>query len=107
MDAKRKKWYAYQKLGKGYFHLCSDGWKEGCLFYKLFKTPKEYNTRLVKDYESFAGIASSLGEVGQADPTEVKDMTRMLLQNYFGGLDVRQALASKDFGTRTRQPEMH
>lgn len=114
------------------------------LFYKLFKTPKEYNTRLVKDYESFAGIASSLGEAGQADPTEVKDMTRMLLQNYFGGRDfrqlerqekyrlaamlnrrfgidsgmvaqatglpeniVRQVLASKDFGTRTRQPEMH
>jgi hypothetical protein len=52
---------------------------------KLFKTPKDYTTRLVKDYESFAKIAHSIDEEIEYQEQDVEVIVSSLLQrNYHG-----------------------
>ena len=51
---------------------------------KLFKGPKDYNTRLVKDYESFVNISKSVGEELEFDAREAKDIVNNLLRTEFG-----------------------
>ena len=38
MDKRQKKRLAYRQLPLGYYHLCTDGWREG----KLFHTKKQF-----------------------------------------------------------------
>lgn len=52
---------------------------------KLFKGPKDYNTRLVKDYESFVSISKSVGEEIEFDSREVRDLINNILADEFKG----------------------
>jgi len=51
---------------------------------KLFKGPKDYNTRLVKEYESFVVISKVVGEELAFDASEAKDIVNNLLRTVFG-----------------------
>ena len=50
---------------------------------KLFKGPKDYNTRLVKEYESFMVISKAVGEELEFDSREVKDIANNVLRTEF------------------------
>jgi len=56
-----------------------------CFIKKLFKGPKDYATHLVKDYETCANIAMSIGEEIDYEDYEVRDIvSRLLAQDYMG-----------------------
>lgn len=55
------------------------------LFHRLFASPKEYLTRLVKDYEAYVKIANALGEIPAFSPEETKEIAKTLLQQLFPG----------------------
>lgn len=67
------------------------------LFKKLFKSPKEYGIRLMKDYEAFAKIAKSLNENSEFSIEESRDLLRQLLQTHFPGKQQSQ-LSNDDKG---------
>ena len=52
---------------------------------KLFPTPKDMETFLVKDYESYVRIANDLGESVEFSPSEIKDIVTGVLQARFSG----------------------
>lgn len=52
---------------------------------KLFGGPKEYMTKLVKDYESFVAIARKCGEEIEYDRSEMKDIVSQMLMRDFEG----------------------
>ena len=56
---------------------------------KLFPSPKDYSTALVKDYESLVRIASRLEDDLTFDKKEAEDMTNRLLEELFGGRKLR------------------
>lgn len=57
---------------------------------KLFKGPKDYMTKLVKDYESFVSIARKCGEEVEYDSSELKDIISQTLLSDFGGRNLSQ-----------------
>ena len=50
-----------------------------CVLYKVFPTAKEYETRLVKDYEAFVEIADQVGEEIVFSVEEAKDIVKQTL----------------------------
>lgn len=58
-------------------------------FLKLFPTPKAYQSRLTKDYESFVQVADSLGEDVEFSPEEIEGILNKLLRLHYSGRDVR------------------
>ena len=52
---------------------------------KLFKGPKDYQTRLVKEYESFVNISRSVEEEIEFDRREVNDIVGSVLRTEFEG----------------------
>lgn len=52
---------------------------------KLFKGPKDYQTRLVKEYESFVNISRTMGEEIEFDRMEVNEIVGSVLRTEFGG----------------------
>ena len=67
------------------------------LFYKLFKSPKEYESRLVKDYESFVQIARILDEGPEYSAEDYTDIVNQLLLRYYEGRYLSQ-LSSDEKG---------
>lgn len=55
------------------------------LFEKLFNSPKDYLSRIVKDYESAAKVASSIGEAIAYSKEEMDDIVKRIVQLYFSG----------------------
>jgi REP element-mobilizing transposase RayT len=52
---------------------------------RLFPTPKDMESFIVKDYESYVRIANDLGETMEFSPSEIKDIVTSVLQSKFGG----------------------
>lgn len=63
---------------------------DNSLFLRLFKGPKEYESRLVKDYEAFVKVGRSLNETLNFTAFEVKEIVDQLLQNFYSGRQLRQ-----------------
>ena len=76
-------------------------------FYKLFPTPKDYMTALVKDYESFSRIAAQLDERLSFGPKEAEDMTRRLLDEEFDGKRLRDMLPEEKYRLARRLREKY
>lgn len=55
------------------------------LFKKLFKTPKDYGVRLMKDYEAFAKVSKSLGETMEYGIDEARDLLMQLIHGHYSG----------------------
>ena len=60
------------------------------MFRKLFSGPKEYMSRLVKDYEAAAKIARSIGESIEYSKEEQEDIVKQMLQLYYSGKRLSQ-----------------
>ena len=63
---------------------------DNSLFIRLFKGPKEYESRLVKDYEAFVKVGRSLNETPIFTAFDVKEIVDQLLQNFYSGRQLRQ-----------------
>ena len=55
------------------------------LFHKLFKNPKEYESRLVKDYEAFVQVARTLNETPDYSAEDYAVIVNQLLQAEYKG----------------------
>ncbi len=58
---------------------------DNSLFHKLFRHVKDYETHLVKDYESYVKLARSLDETTQFSLEECRDITDRLMQGLYAG----------------------
>ena len=52
---------------------------------RLFKGPKDYNTRIVKEYEAFVSIARTIEEEIVFDEQEIRDIISIVLKRDFNG----------------------
>ena len=78
-------WQFHPKYG-----LLPFAFVDNSLFLRLFKGPKEYESRLVKDYEAFVKVGRSLDEMPNFTAFEVKEIVDHLLQNFYSGRHLRQ-----------------
>ena len=72
------------------YGLLPSSFVDNRLFLRLFQGPKDYESRLVKDYEAFVKIGRTLDEVPDFAPNELKDIVELQLQNLFPGRRLRQ-----------------
>ena len=73
-------WQFHSRLG-----LLPSSFVQEKLFDKLFPTPKEYETRLIKDYEAFVKLGESLEEELEFTQEELDDIVSQLLRDHFPG----------------------
>lgn len=78
-------WLIHPHLG-----LLPGSFVDTSLVLKLFPTPKDLQTALVKDYEVFFQIASRLGEVAEFSKREIDSIVEQLLQKRFDGKPVKE-----------------
>jgi len=78
-------WLFHSKYG-----LLPSSFVDKGIFLKLFQGPKDYESRLVKDYEAFVKVGRSLDETPVFAQNEVNDIIGRLLQNFFSGRRLRQ-----------------
>lgn len=78
-------WQFHPKYG-----LLPSSFVDNSLFLRLFKGPKEYESRLVKDYEAFVKVSRSLNETPNFTTFEVKEIVDQLRQNFYSGRQLRQ-----------------
>ena len=72
------------------FGLLPRSFVDNRLFLRLFKSPKEYESRLVKDYEAFVQIAQSLGETLDYSEEDYAIIVHQLLLGQFSGRGLRE-----------------
>ena len=85
-------WEFHPALG-----LLPDSFVDTSLIRKLFPTVKQFFTRLVKDYESFAQIADEAGEDLLLSEEEVRDIVSHLLNTQFNHKTVEQLGADEKY----------
>lgn len=73
-------WQFHDRIG-----LLPDSFIDKTLMYKLYPEAKDYETYLVKDYESYVRIAKELGDAIEFEYFEIDDIVDQVLQDYFGG----------------------
>ena len=56
----------------------------------MFPNPKDYESRLVKDYEAFVKVGKALDETPVFSENEVRDIVDRLVLDLFQGRKVRQ-----------------
>ena len=85
-------WIAHPFLG-----LRPDSFVDTSLVEKLFPSPKDLQTALVKDYEVYFQIASRLGELCEFSKNEIAGIVNQTLQKRFGGRNLKN-LTEEDKG---------
>ena len=77
--------------------LRPDSFVDTSLVEKLFPSPKDLQTALVKDYEVYFQIASRLGELCEFSKNEIAGIVNQTLQKRFGGRNLKN-LTEEDKG---------
>lgn len=80
-----------------YLGLLPNSFVDTSLVEKLFPTPKDLQTALVKDYEVFFQIAQRLGELCEFSKAEISGIVNQTLQKRFGGRNLN-GLSEQDKG---------
>lgn len=78
-------WHFHSYLG-----LLPDAFVDTSLVLKLFPAPKDLQTALVKDYETFFQIAGRLGEMVSFNKAETEGIVSQTLQKRFEGRRLRE-----------------
>ena len=78
-------WEFHPDLG-----LLPSSFVDNSLFIRLFPNPKDYESRLVKDYEAFVKVGKALDETPDFSENEVRDIVDRLVLDLFPGRKVRQ-----------------
>lgn len=73
-------WVFHPLLG-----LLPDSYINNRLFHKLFPSPKDYESRLVKEYEAFAKLGQAIGETQEYSNAELKDIANTCSRSQFAG----------------------
>lgn len=73
-------WEFHPELG-----LLPGSWMNHALFLKLFPSPKDYQTRLTKDYEAFVRLSRQLDDKVVMTADETKEIARTMAREMFGG----------------------
>ena len=73
-------WQFHPRLG-----LLPSSFIQKGLFNKLFPMPKDYETRLVKDYEAFVKLSETLDEELEFTKEELADILSQILRGHFQG----------------------
>lgn len=73
-------WQFHPELG-----LLPEGFVDNDLFNRLFPNPKDYQTRLVKEYEAFVKLGRAINESVVLSEQEMKDVADRLAQTLFPG----------------------
>lgn len=73
-------WRFNERIG-----LLPSSFIDDSIFRKLFRTPKQFVTLMIKDYEAYVIVAESLDEKIEYTPEEIDDMVRQILQEDFPG----------------------
>lgn len=60
------------------------------VFYGLFPKPKDYHSRIVKDYEAFVTVAKALDEESAFSKEEATDILRNILRDQYKGRRVKE-----------------
>lgn len=63
---------------------------DNSLFSRLFRSPKEYEIRVVKDYEAYVKVAESLDECPDYTPEEMTDIVNTIIRNQFRRQEIKQ-----------------
>lgn len=77
-------WEFHPELG-----LLPSSFIDNSLFERLFAGPKDYQTRLVKEYEAFVRLGRDMEETVEFSFLEVQDVTEKLIRDAFPGKTVR------------------
>ena len=85
-------WQFHPKLG-----LLPEGFVNTTLFKRLFPSPKDYQTRLVKEYEAFAKMGQDLHESIMLTEQEIAEMADRIVRNTFPGKQI-QSLSNDEKG---------
>lgn len=80
-----------------YLGLLPHSFIDTSMAHRLFPTPKDLQTALVKDYENYFQTARRLGELAVFSKQEIDDIVSGLLQTRFGGRTLR-ALTPEEKG---------
>ena len=80
-----------------YLGLLPNSFVDTSLVEKLFPTPKDLQTALVKDYEVYFQIAQRLGELCEFSKAEITGIINQTLQKRFGGRNLND-LSEQDKG---------
>ncbi len=59
-------------------------------FYRLFPSAKDYQSRLIKDYETYVTVAKSLDEVPTFSEEEATDILRNILHGQYKGRRLKE-----------------
>lgn len=73
-------WEFHPELG-----LLPSSFVDNSLFERMFSSPKEYQTRLVKEYEAFVKLGRDMGETVEFSPREIQDILQQLITANFPG----------------------
>lgn len=92
-----KDWEIHPSLG-----LLPGCFVETSQVYKLFKSVKNFETRLVKDYESYASVARELQENLLFSQEEVFDIVNLLLRKHFGNRTLQQLTINEKYSLAAR-----
>ena len=85
-------WEFHPKLG-----LLPSSYINNTLFNRMFPSPKDYQTRLVKDYEAFVKVGRMINEQIEFSRNEMLDIVSQLAQEMFPGKR-RSALSNDEKG---------
>ena len=77
-------WEFHPQLG-----LLPKSFVDSSLFRRLFPSPKEYQTRLVKDYEAFVKLGRVMEDDLNFSKEELRDMANQLARDLFAGKRVQ------------------
>ena len=80
-----------------YVGLLPNSFVDTSMVEKLFPSPKDLQTALVKDYEVYFQIASRLGELCEFNKAEISGIVNQTLQKRFGGRNLGE-LTDQDKG---------
>ena len=76
-----------------YLGLTPDSFVDTSLVTRLFPSPKDLQTALVKDYEVYFQMASRLGELCEFSKAEISGIVNQTLQKRFGGRSLKDLTA--------------
>jgi hypothetical protein len=63
---------------------------DNSLFFRLFNNPKDYESRLVKDYEAYVKVGKALDEPPEFSKIEINDIVERLVLDLYPGRKLRQ-----------------
>ena len=97
----RKQREEYRKMGKGYYHLVTDGWKDGCIFNNIAQFADLLHGKRVSEFGSKELEALTCCRIELPKHWEIHPVLGLLPKSFVNTRLVRQLFAGpKDYMTK-------